>query len=69
VFFLTDADEPVLTAKELDEIWRASGGSIINVIEFKPGPDRGQGDFLRKLAEQNRGQYKYVDTTTLAAEP
>lgn len=69
VFFLTDADEPQLTAKELDTIWRKNEGSIINTIEFKSGPDPGTGVTLRKLAEQNRGEYKYVDVTALKTTP
>ena len=66
IFFLTDADDPVISPKELEQIQRANGGSIIHVIEFKPGPDQHKGDFLRRLAEQNRGQFKYVDTTAIA---
>jgi hypothetical protein len=67
IFFLTDADDPVISPKELEQIQRANGGTIIHVVEFKPGPDQHQGDFLRKLAEQNRGQFKYVDTTAISA--
>jgi hypothetical protein len=65
IFFLTDADEPAISDKELDEIRRANSGSIINAIEFKSGPDAGKGNYLRKLAEQNRGEYTYVDATKL----
>jgi len=67
IFFLTDADDPVISPKELEQIQRANGGSIIHVIEFKPGPDQHKGDFLRNLAEQNRGQFKYVDTAAISA--
>src|SRR5262245_47011762 len=67
IFLLTDADEPQLTRKELDEVHKRSGGAIIHVIEFKPGPDSGRGASLRKLAEENRGQYKYVDISSLPA--
>jgi hypothetical protein len=42
-------------------------GSIIHVIEFKSGPAQGKGETLRKLAEQNRGEYKYVDVSKLPA--
>jgi len=68
IFLLTDADEPQLSRKELEEIRQRSGGAAINVIEFKSGPNSGQGASLRKLAEENRGQYKYVDITTLPAD-
>ena len=66
IFFLTDADDPVISPKELEQIQRANGGAIIHVIEFKSGPDQHKGDFLRRLAEQNRGQFKYVDTTAIS---
>jgi len=67
VFFLTDADEPQLTAKELETIRQKNAGSIIHVIEFKSGPAQGKGETLRQLAEQNRGEYKYVDVSKLPA--
>src|SRR6267142_2808611 len=67
IFLLTDADEPQLSRKELEEVHQRNGGAIINVIEFKSGPDPGKGASLRKLAEDNRGQYKYVDITKLPA--
>jgi hypothetical protein len=65
IFFLTDADEPQLTAKELESIWRKNPGAVINVVEFKSGPQAGEGGALQKLADQNRGEYKYVDVTAL----
>jgi von Willebrand factor type A domain len=67
VFFLTDADDPALSKRDLDEIQRANNGTLVHAIEFKNGPDQGKGEFLRKLAGQNGGQYKYVDVTTLPA--
>ena len=65
IFLLTDADEPPLSPKQLDEIRRNNPGTTINVIEFKSGPGQGRQSFLQQLAEQNRGQYKHVDTATL----
>jgi hypothetical protein len=65
IFFLTDADEPQLTTAELDTINRLAAGTMINAIQFWPGqPDSG-GGFLKRLAEQNRGQYKHVDVNRL----
>lgn len=69
IFLLTDADEPPLTAKQLAEIRRNNGGAAINVIEFKSGPNQDKGAFLRHLADENRGQYKYVDSAALPAAP
>jgi hypothetical protein len=69
IFFLTDADEPAISPKELEQLRRNNAGTLINAIEFKSGPDQGKGDFLRKLAEQNGGEYKYVDTSALPVTP
>jgi VWA domain-containing protein len=65
IFLLTDADEPPLTPRQLDEIRSKNAATSINVIEFKSGPEQRKGGFLRQLAEDNRGQYKHIDTTTL----
>jgi len=69
IFLLTDADEPPLSPKQLDEIRRNNAATSVNVIEFKSGPDAGKRGFLRQLAEQNRGQYRYIDTETLVPRP
>jgi hypothetical protein len=37
----------------------------INTIEFGAGPNPGGRNFLVRLAEENRGQYVYVDVTRL----
>jgi VWA domain-containing protein len=66
IFFLTDADEPPLSDKQLGEIRRNNGAAAIHVIEFKAGPDPGKRNFLRQLADDNRGQYKYVDIDSLS---
>jgi VWA domain-containing protein len=65
IFLLTDADEPQLSRKELEEVHKSNGGAVINVIEFKSVPSAGQSASLHKLADDNRGQYKYVDITKL----
>ena len=69
IFFLTDADEPRMTARQLDEIHRMAGGIAINTIEFGFGPKSGDGSFLAKLARQNGGQYVYVDVTRFHTRP
>lgn len=65
VFFLTDADEPRLTADQLDRIHAWAGGTIIHTIEFGLGPKPAGENFLMRLARQNRGQYVYIDITRL----
>jgi hypothetical protein len=65
VFFLTDADEPQLTAADLQQIDRWNQGSQINAIEFGIGPQNEGESLLRRLAEQHRGQHVYVDVARL----
>jgi len=65
IFFLTDADEPRLSPRQLYEINRRAAGITINAIEFGLGPKSGDANFLEKLARQNGGQYAYVDITRL----
>ncbi|MBM79515.1 MAG: hypothetical protein CMJ78_02840 [Planctomycetaceae bacterium] len=66
IYFLTDADEPQLTAKELDNITRANrGGTRLHCIEFGSGPKLKVNveNFLEKLARFNDGTYHYRDVT------
>lgn len=69
IFFFTDADEPRLSARQLEEIHRRANGIVINAIEFGLGPKQSGMNFLEKLAHQNGGQYAYVDITRLPATP
>jgi len=68
IFFLTDADEPQLTIAELNRINRrnASVGASINAIQFGIGGRVGRENFLLKLAQENGGQFAYVDLKQLA---
>lgn len=64
IFFLTDADEPVMTPVQLARIARRNGGrTSIHTIEFGVGPPARRDNFLRRLAQENAGQYVYVDVT------
>ncbi len=65
IFFLTDAEDPQLSATELARIRRLNSGTSINAIEFGSGPPSGGQNFLKRLAEQNHGNYGYVDTSKL----
>lgn len=72
IFFLTDALEPPLWPKDLDRIKTVNGGRVrIHTIEFGQGPemaaDGDLGNFLRKLARQNGGSYRYHDVTRFKA--
>jgi len=62
IFFLTDADEPVLSPGQLKRIHRLSAGvTTINTIEFGLGPALADENFLAQLARENGGQYAYFD--------
>ena len=65
IFFLTDADDPKLSTTELDRIRRLNNGASINAIEFGSGAASGGQNFLKRLAEQNHGNYGYVDASRL----
>ena len=49
IFFLTDAEDPRLTADELDRIRRANKTTQIHAIEFGFGPSTGDDNFLKRL--------------------
>lgn len=64
IFFLTDADQPELTAKELNEIKTTNGGrSRIHCVEFGKGPELKTDNFLKRLARDNGGTYRYRDVS------
>ena len=64
LFFLTDADQPILSARELNEIKTANNGrTAIHCVEFGKGPEISADNFLKKLARDNGGTYRYRDVT------
>jgi hypothetical protein len=65
IFFLTDADEPRLSAKQMQRIARLNRGTSINAIEFGFGPQVESDNFLVRLAQQNAGHHVYVDLAQL----
>jgi hypothetical protein len=65
IFFLTDAAEPEITARELGEIETLNRGSVINTIEFGAGLAPEGDNFMKRLARQNAGRHVYVDVTQL----
>lgn len=66
IFFLTDADEPTLTRRQLAHLREVNGGrTAINTIEFGLGPSLGGENFLKRLARENGGQNVYFDLTRL----
>ena len=64
IWLMTDGDDPELTGRDLERIARVNEAtSVIHVVQFGKGqPKRGQ-DWLKRLAKENRGEYKFVDVT------
>jgi hypothetical protein len=69
IFFLTDGDDPKLSRAQLDEIQRKAAGIAIHTIEFGAGPKPEEKSFLATLAEENGGQYVYVDLSKRRRAP
>jgi hypothetical protein len=71
IFFMTDARIPRLSVAELREVKNRadSVGTTIHAIEFGPDPVASPDSFLRELAEQNNGEYRYVDVRSLGLRP
>jgi hypothetical protein len=65
IFFLTDGDRPKLTDRELEKVQRWAAGTIVNTIQFCPGPRPAETSFLEKMAQLTGGQYVYVDITKI----
>ena len=68
IFFLTDALDPPLWPRDLEKVKLANGGRMrIHSIEFGQGSEipeaNDQGNFLRRLARQNGGTYRFHDVT------
>lgn len=69
VFFLTDGQEPALSAKQINQLNRLGRGARIHCIEFGKGPPiaglggGAAGNWLKKLASENDGKYVYHDVT------
>lgn len=66
VFFLTDGHDTPPTVADLDRIRRLNGGkSRVHCVEFGQGALLTPITWLRTLARQNGGRYKYVDVNQL----
>lgn len=65
IFFLTDADDPVLTEQDLRQIKGWNAGTVINAVQFGYGPKQSTDGFLEILTEENGGMYRYVDVQQL----
>lgn len=65
IFFLTDADQPAISARHRDEILvRCSrAGTTIHAIQFGTGPRQGSGTWIENLATETGGKYRYIDVS------
>lgn len=67
IFFLTDADDPILSLEELERVRDSNHGTAIHCIEFGSGPQKPGENFMQRLARENGGKHAYVDTRKLGA--
>lgn len=65
VFWLTDADEPKLDPAEVNRIANLAAGTVIHAIEFGSTADPEKDNFLKQIARQTGGEYRYVDVRKL----
>ncbi|MCA9129306.1 MAG: hypothetical protein KDB22_19605 [Planctomycetales bacterium] len=67
LFFLTDADTRPPTQRSLEDLWSraARGGTTIHSIQFgtKATPD--SDNWIKLLAEETGGKYRYINVSTL----
>jgi len=68
IFFLTDGHDRPLSVGDLERIRKLNNGRTrIHCIEFGQGPLLGAQSWLRTLAAENAGQYKYFDVNKLTS--
>lgn len=65
IFFLTDADEPRMTERQMERIQRLNRGATVHTIEFGYGPKSEPENFLAQIARQNGGEYVYINIADL----
>jgi hypothetical protein len=67
IFFLTDARIPQLRRNQLDEVRHrcVQSNTTIHAIEFGVDAIVPEVSFLRVLAAENSGEYRYIDVTKL----
>jgi hypothetical protein len=66
IFFLTDGEDPALSAAELQKVERRNAGrSTIHVIQFGTQQPT-YNNWLKRLAAENSGQYKFFNIRRLS---
>ncbi len=63
IFFLTDGQQPRLSRNQIRSLTAraAASGTSISVVEFGTGRAVASGNWLRALADDNGGGYRYFD--------
>jgi hypothetical protein len=71
LFFLTDGRLPPLSSQDLEEVrrWAGRSGTVIHCIEFGADASPPVETFVRTLAGQNGGEYRYFPTGSLSPPP
>lgn len=69
VFFLTDGRWPALSERDLAEVRRLAGraGAVVHAIEFGSGAVAPDETFVRTLARQNGGEYRYFSVQDVSS--
>jgi hypothetical protein len=70
IFFLTDADKPVLRERDIDDLQnRASrSATAIHAIQFGEGSNQNSGNWIETLATGTSGKYRYINVNQLGDE-
>jgi hypothetical protein len=67
LYLLTDGDDPELTEGDLERISNANDGrTVIHAVQFGRGKPKRGAAWLKLLASQNRGEYKFIDVNQAA---
>jgi hypothetical protein len=62
LMFMTDGGSPDLTPDEIKRVKKMAGGKTqIHCIEFGSGGLQKTTSFMKKIAQQNQGSYRYID--------
>ena len=66
IYFLTDADEPGVTGREMEDLVDRAGntGTVIHTIQFGTESNPSGNSWMAQLAKATGGKYRYLDVTT-----
>ena len=63
VVLLTDGGAPELNESQMARLKRSAAGAQIHCVQFGTGPLQQTSNFMKKLAAENLGTYRYIDVT------